>query len=241
MKGKFARTWAVGADHLPLELEGRNLDVVGLGIEAIGCWWKMGQHVAEGLWGSEILHPVFILGLEWEKSGKVPLSRKDAYFQHSENWLDKFNNDGAPCHWYFQSGPQFSEMNEWITAPSDRVYKSKKPYAASWSYIPLRQITKLDVVASDEREGSQDTGSWSWHAVPFLISTLLLQSPPPPSRFPPLNSQMLQGEMASSSCPCPGTLLFHQEPQASLLHAPVIFQLFSILIKQNHFTTDCPS
>ena len=64
---------------------------------------------------------------------------------------------------------------------------------------------------------------------------------PPPSRFPPLNSQMLQGEIASSSCPCPGTLLCHQEPQASLLHAPVFFQLFSILIKQNHFTTDCPS
>lgn len=72
----------------------------------------MGQHVAEGFWGSEILHPVFILGLELEKSGKIPLPRKDAYFQLSENRLDKFNNDGALCHWYFQSGLQFSEMNE---------------------------------------------------------------------------------------------------------------------------------
>ena len=155
----------------------------------------MGQHVAEGLWGSKILHPVFILGLEWGKSGKVPLLRKDVYFQPSENQLDKSYDDGALCHWYFQSGLQFSEMNEWITAPSDRVYKSKKPYAASWSHVPLRQITELDLVSSDEREGSQDVGSWSWHAVPFLISTLLLQSPCPPIQVPTLRlTDALRGD-----------------------------------------------
>lgn len=43
MKGKFPRTWAVGADHLPLELEGRNLDI----------WaWGLKQSGADGKWGS---------------------------------------------------------------------------------------------------------------------------------------------------------------------------------------------
>ena len=84
-------------------------------------------------------------------------------------------------------------MND--TAPSDRVYKSKKPYAASWSYVPLRQITELDLVSSDEREGSQDVGSWSWHAVPFLISTLLLQPPCPPIQVPTLRlTDALRGD-----------------------------------------------
>ena len=68
-------------------------------------------------------------------------------------------------------------------------------------------------------EVSQNPKALQPHAAPFSISTLLLQSPCPPIQVPTLK---LQGEMVSSSCPCPGTLSFHQEPQGPVLTCPSI-------------------
>ena len=68
-------------------------------------------------------------------------------------------------------------------------------------------------------EVSQNPKALQPHAAPFSISTLLLQSPCPPIQVPTLK---LQGDMVSSSCPCPGTLSFHQEPQGPVLTCPSI-------------------
>lgn len=55
-----------------------------------------------------------------------------------------------------------------------------------------------------------------------------------PSRFPHLNSQMLQGEMASSSCPCPGTLLWSGATRFSAI-CPSIFPSLQYINKTKLF------